>query len=58
MQRELTPAQRRVWASLRWRARHRERYDAYRRATRREAMRKYRARKRQAAGTPKQATPA
>jgi hypothetical protein len=45
---ELTPHQRKVWASLRWRARNRERYDAYRRATKRDRanyMRRYRARK-------------
>jgi hypothetical protein len=49
---ELTPRQRKVWAALRWRARHREQYDAYRRATKRDRadyMRRYRARKRQAA---------
>jgi len=45
---ELTPRQRKVWASLRWRARHRDQYDAYRRANQRDSMRRYRARKREA----------
>ena len=46
---ELTPRQRKVWASLRWRAKHREQYERYRRANQRDYMRRYRARKREAA---------
>jgi hypothetical protein len=48
---DLTPRQRKVWAALRWRARHRDQYDAYWRATKPDRaayMRRYRARKREA----------
>jgi hypothetical protein len=45
---ELTKSQRAVWASLRWRARNRERWRAYMRGYGTGYMRRYRARKREA----------